>query len=405
MFKKRIAILLGLLSAVAVAQSPREMGFIVSNKPAFLHLEKVRQAEDYSLLVSSFQGFGTDEVRHIPNVASYLPNFAQAKEERLTTAITWPNGLHTVPDALSQGAPLIAVAGGFLVPGKGTGAITLLDRQTKTTRKITKDKSGWFYHRIVWWDVDKDGLLDIVTARANKPFFGSAKGELLWLKQPAQNALTSVWRETVLKAGPDVHFVIEDLNGDGVLEIIATEFFAKKLSLHWFEGSSLKSRVLDTTLGSAFDVAVVDLNKDGRNDLLVTNHEARADKAAVFAYEVPSDVKTGTFVRLTLLTNIETRNGGMNQASPGAAFAFHPKVSETASKPHIMVSGDGSQRVHWLIPSSQSANDWQYEERILIDVKGTVGQLAIADINGDGYSEIFVPAYDANKIYAFTFSP
>lgn len=405
MFKKLITASLLMLPLVSYADTVRSLGVLNSNKPAFLHAEKVRESEEYSLLVSSFQGFGRDEVRHIANIGDYLGDFSLATEERLSTGITWPNGLHTVPESISGGAPLIAVAGGFLVPGKGTGAITLLDRFNKTARKITRNKSGWFYHRIVWFDVDNDGKLDIITARGNKPWFGNGKGELLWLKQPNSNPLTSTWTEKVLKAGPDVHFIIDDLNGDGTPEIVATEFFAKKLSLHWFEGSTLKSRDLDTSLGAAFDVSVADLNNDGRKDLLVTNHEAQANKAAVFAYEVPQDLKTGSFTRHTLLTNIETRNGGMNQASPGAAFAFHPNVHQTSGKPQIMVSGDGSQRVHWLVPTSSSTNSWSYEERILVDVGGTVGQLAIADVNHDGFVEVFVPAYDGNKIYAFTFAP
>ncbi|NQD36609.1 VCBS repeat-containing protein [Permianibacter sp. IMCC34836] len=406
MLKKLIALSLiaGVVSAHA-EDTLRSLGVLPSNKPAFLQIEKLRPSEDPSLLISSFQPFGRDEVRHIANIGSFVSNVSLAAEQTLATTITWPNGMHTVPESISGGAPLIAVAGGFLVPGKGTGAITLLDRDTKSTRKLTRDKSGWFYHRIAWFDVDNDGRLDILTARGNKPLFGSAKGELLWLKQPSSNPLTATWTEHVLKSGPDVHFVIDDLNGDGTPEIVATEFFAKKLSLHWFEGGVLKSRVLDSSLGAAFDVSIEDLNNDGRRDLLVTNHENQAAKAAVFAYEVPQEVKTGTFIRHTLLTNIQTRNSGAGQASPGTAFAFHPQVSNANGKPQIMVSGDGSQRVHWLAPTSTSSSDWNYQERIVVDVGGTVGQLAIADVNGDGYVEVFVPAYDANKIYAFTFAP
>ena len=41
---------------------------------------------------------------------------------------------------------------------------------------------------------------------------------------------------------------------------------------NWNNTSSLKQAVLDDTIGPAFDVQTVDLNNDGRLDLLVTNH-------------------------------------------------------------------------------------------------------------------------------------
>ncbi len=393
--------------AVATASAvelPRNLGAMTSNKPAFLYVLPTSPGSDPSLLIASFQAFGRDEVRRISNVSAYLTQFPAARESVLTSSITWPNGIHAMPAALSSGDHLM-IAGGFLVPGKGTGAISVLNTRDNTVKKITKDKSGWFYHRVAWLDMNGDGRDDIVTARANKPLFGSAKGELIWLKQPTTNPLTSTWVETVLKTGPDVHFELVDLNDDGAIELVATEFFSKKLSLHWFEAGVMRSRVLDATLGAGFDVAVHDLNHDGRRDLLVTNHESTASKAAVFSYEIPSDIKTGTFVRHTLLTNIQTRNSGQNQASPGTAFAFYPRTNDHSKKPYIVVAGDGSQRVHLLAPMSEQVDDWRYSEHILLDVGGTVGQLAVADVNGDGFTEIFVPAYDGNKIHAFSYAP
>ena len=72
-------------------------------------------------------------------------------------------------------------AGGFLVPGKSTGGIYLFNLDTNQNVKISTDKSGWFYHRTVFFDVDGDGLQDIISARATKPIFGSAGSELVRL--------------------------------------------------------------------------------------------------------------------------------------------------------------------------------------------------------------------------------
>jgi hypothetical protein len=43
----------------------------------------------------------------------------------------------------------------------------------------------------VWIDMNADGRLDLLTSRATKPLFGSGSGELLWLEQPATEALAN----------------------------------------------------------------------------------------------------------------------------------------------------------------------------------------------------------------------
>ena len=51
----------------------------------------------------------------------------------------------------------------------------------------------------------------------------------------------------------------------------------------------IERRVIDNTIGQAFDVRAVDLNLDGTLDLLVTNNALR--DASLFAYTVPRDFR------------------------------------------------------------------------------------------------------------------
>jgi hypothetical protein len=197
-----------------------------------------------------------------------------------------------------------------------------------------------------------------------------------------------------------------DLDGDGREEIVASEFFSRKLSVHWQSGDRWSSRVLDagSALGSAFDIQVVDLDRDGRLDLLVSNHEG-GKSGAVFAYELASDFKTSTVspARHLILGNIEARKGAMNAASPGQAWAFgHDTVT---GKPLVLVSGDASQRAHLLVPMSKNPGNWEYREQIIVDEKCTVGACAVEDVDGDGHEEIFVPAYEKDRIDVFSLFP
>lgn len=69
----------------------------------------------------------------------------------------------------------MVIPSGFLVPTKGSGALTVLDLNNGAAYPMTANNDGeWFYHRVIWIDMDGDGLEDIVTCRAHKPFFGES---------------------------------------------------------------------------------------------------------------------------------------------------------------------------------------------------------------------------------------
>jgi len=389
--------------ALAVTDSsfkmPAKLGTLTTGKPAFLSLEDTRTSAGKALIVSSFNPFGSDGLTMFESIGDHLTKFSSAQATSLGS-VRWPNEAHMAPDNFIS-EDVLVVAGGFLVPGKATGAITLVRPSDATHFPITKDKQGYFYHRTEFVDMNGDGRLDIVTARTNKPIFGPSQGELLWLEQPATSALSSTWKEHMMAQGPDVHFRMEDLDADGAQEIVTADFFSKRLSLWWKEGDTYVTRVVDADIGSAFDVEVVDVNGDGKKDILATNHEG-GSAGAVYAYEIPADMKKGAFKRHALLKDIETRQAGFRQASPGSATSFFPSKDDKG-KPVILVSGDGSQRAHVLVAKSESATNWDYVEYELVNAQSTVGMSAVGDTNGDGKVEIFVPAYDKNVIHAFSF--
>jgi len=215
---------------------------------------------------------------------------------RLRTELVWPNSVEHVPrDFLAplfgEGFDVTAsllIADGFLVPGKTTGGVFLVQNpgsSKELSARLTRtDDSRWFYHRAVPFEMQ--GHKGVLTARALKPLspFQPAKGELVWLEAP--NATNPAapwnvpWREVVLAEGPDVMFEVVDLDGtDDTVEVFAAEFFAQRLTMHSLKWDAqerlpkvVQREVLDDSLGQAYSVALGDL--EGPNShLLVTTHE------------------------------------------------------------------------------------------------------------------------------------
>lgn len=101
----------------------------------------------------------------------------------------------------------------------------------------------------------------------------------------------------------------------------------------------------------------------------------------------------------------DTTQPGEGQASPGSPVAFHPITSRTDEKPYILVGGDGTQRAHLLRPLSKLARDWSYDMSTIIYVNCTVGGVSVGDVDGDGYNELFVPAFENGQVHVYTYAP
>ncbi len=399
--------------------SYRKLGEISISNPSFVQLLHLHDSAPPSLWITEFSGnpFVSGKVYTIENVTSYYPDFTKAVPVLKSSSFKWPNKLSTAPKELGD---FVVVSDGFLVPGKSTGAVYLLQancsdsgyssmqRRLESCKKVelTTSKLGWFYDMAQWKDVNEDGKMDIVTARATKPIIGNTGGELLWLEQPQSDPLGSVpWKEHVLTSGPDVGFTVADLQaGDHQFEVFATEFFSKRLTLFTIStknASVSSSRDIDTEIGPAYAVSVVDLNSDGSEDLLVTNHVGDSG-GSVYAYEIPKDIIKGNFTKHVLATDFPVTASGSNQAAPGFAYAFKPLASYTG-KPYILVAGDGAQTAYLLQPMDK---DFTYNKTVVLAPGGVIGSIGVDNLIGsEGWAEFFVPDYTNGKLYAFAFGP
>jgi hypothetical protein len=326
--------------------------------------------------------------------------------------ITWPNDAVAVPDGIFPTKGIL-VTSGFLLPfPKKTGHIQFVEWETGAVTRLDaqrKDREGWFYYHAEWRDMNGDGRLDIVTARAHKPLRGDAEGELLWLEQPMKDAGAGAWQEHVLTPGPnpqgpDANFRFADLDGDGQDEIVAPQFFTGVLSVLWQEGGSWRSRAVDTTV-TGYDVQVVDLNGDGRDDVVVS--DAEHTNGSLVAYEVPRDFRREPWVRHELGSGYAGRNKWVSYATaPGPVLVSWRQAGVRSGKPVLVVSGENEGTLRVFQPKSEDPTRWDYDDPIVFEAKkGTVGYPAVADMNGDGFDDIVVPAYDDGLLEVLTFAP
>nr|CAD7443453.1 unnamed protein product [Timema bartmani] len=127
----------------------------------------------------------------------------------------------------------------------------------------------------------------------------------------------------------------------------------------------VKTVVVDDTPGQTFDVYLVDLNRDGRDEILLTAFDKKFGN--VHVYEIPDDFRL---------------------------------------KPYILLSGDDDGKHYILVPRSQSKVDWTYDTILLEDTFGdTAGASLAADLDGDGFTEIIAAGYSAGKVYVYSYSP
>ena len=182
-----------------------------------------------ALLVSTFGValFGGLPSFAIPSLPGLLSGNSSSPRQ-IEGSEKWTNYIGMAPT--SVGPSLVVTAGGFLVPigGISTGRVCLFDivePASPIMTQVSTDKKGWFYHKVVWHDMNLDGRLDLVAARATAP--SNPAGELVWFEQPARGAISNKtftappWPVHVVTSGPDVDFILEDIDGDGRAEVVA----------------------------------------------------------------------------------------------------------------------------------------------------------------------------------------
>lgn len=474
--------------------------------PAFMSIDRFANAEcgpQDGLLVSSFfnvnrdpatgavtRVFAPDQVARIPRLDRLNPAHFDPDEDLEVLSdrgvspprAVWPNEAHRVPDGVLPFEAVVVPQGFHTTPLPGR--LTILNVSDPAYPEYVVHQSTFtppacdlagtassprFYHAVRFIDMDGDGRKDLVTVRSSFKVAGGfcpPTGELVYFKNPGPALSPSTpWQEVVLlglptqPSGPDLTLDAYDFEGDGVPEIIATHFFTRGGAVRLYgapagqswatvnrvTGPFVRERDLAADQGLPFGVQIVDLNGDGKVDVLATNHQPdgcfpmtqSAIPGRVYALEQPASGQlfTDPWPVHILKDNIRPNptfpapRQPPGRLAPGAARAFWPQAAQIGRvKPSIVVGGDQASKV-WLLQPQQPGNraNWSYDSSVIFDINdsygpnttqrfaadpagvsiSTVGQVAVRydGAGPGGFAELYVPVFEGRRIHVLSFRP
>jgi len=125
----------------------------------------------------------------------------------------------------------------------------------------------------------------------------------------------------------------------------------------------------------------------------------------MYAYTVPDDIMTGEFERFTVAKNFKpVKKFFANNRTPSYPYAIYPDGYEPNKRAHILVAGSGDYKASLLIPTGDDPNEFEYEKKEIVNAKGIVGAIATADVDGDGWLEMYMANYNKGYVEAFSMS-
>lgn len=345
--------------------------------------------------------------------------------------INWPNGAPKAPDGMLPFQALVVSQGFHVAEPPGRLSIINLDEPGYPEYIVhqstgtdaggcvlgSEDNDPRFYHETLFIDMDADGLKDIVTARSTFKVTGAGSfcffvGELVYFKNPgAALDPNTEWEEHVLfglpynPVGPDLSLDAHDFENDGVPEIVAAKFFGAGAGIRIFgapsgqlwsaidPGAGINARIGivigSDVAGLPFHVKIIDVNNDGKKDVLATNHQpdncfdVTQDPipGQVQVFEQPATgVFSGTWTMHVIKDNIRPNptfpepSAWPGRLAPGLAQPIWPmRVYRGWVKPWIVVGGDEASKVWLLVPKSRDPNNWEYLSSVIFDINDAYG--------------------------------
>jgi len=261
-------------------------------------------------------------------------------------------------------------------------------RNPKTPRdkpfeRFAFDKDLSAVHDLVAADVDGDGRLDVVTM--------SDRNNTRWYSIPRDDPTRPWVRHDI---GPGVHagVAVGDIDGDGDLDVARSNL--------WFEnvdGKGAKWAQHPIPFGNpnqpyplATRCVIVDIDRDGRRDLVMTENEIRAGH---IAWLRNADGKGLRWERHDLPAGDTAARGAYHSLAVADFDGDGDPDIFTVEMEHIA----GDRRPRWFIWENTDGKGSAFVERVILD-NGLGGHEAVAaDVDGDGDIDICAKLWEPRK--------
>lgn len=244
------------------------------------------------------------------------------------------------------------------------------DPRNKPFERVVFDKDLAAVHDLVTADVDGDGRADVVTM--------SDRNNTRWYRIPADDPRRP-WE--LHDIGPGVHagVAVGDIDGDGDNDVARSNL--------WFEnadGKGTKWAEHPLPFGNpkppfplSTRCAIVDIDKDGKNDLVMTENEIRAGK---IAWLRNADGKGGKWDVNELPAGDTAARGAYHSLAVADFDRDGDPDVFTVEMEHIA----GARQPRWFIWENADGRGGRFVERVILDA-GLGGHEAVAaDVDGDG---------------------